>query len=66
MTDSPCIDICQMDSESGLCVGCGRTIEEIANWSIFTNEKKKNILKELKSRNNDDIQRSFVLKSNNE
>ncbi len=66
MTDSPCIDICQMDSESGLCVGCGRTIEEIANWSIFTNEKKKNILKELKSRNNDDFQRSFVLKSNNE
>ncbi len=66
MTDSPCIDICQMDSESGLCVGCGRTIEEIANWSTFTNEKKKNILKELKSRNNDDFQRSFVLKSNNE
>ena len=66
MTDSPCIDICQMDSESGLCVGCGRTIEEIANWSSFTNEKKKNILKELKSRNNDDFQRSFVLKSNNE
>lgn len=54
MSDSPCIDICQMDSESGLCVGCGRTIEEIANWSSYTNEKKKNILKQLKSRNNDD------------
>ena len=53
MSDSPCIDICQMDSESGLCVGCGRTIEEIANWSSYTNEKKKNILKQLKSRNND-------------
>ena len=54
MLDSPCIDICQMDSESGLCVGCGRTIEEIANWSSYTNEKKKDILKQLKSRNNDD------------
>ena len=54
MLDSPCIDICQMDPESGLCVGCGRTIEEIANWSSYTNEKKKNILKQLKSRNNDD------------
>ena len=54
MSDSPCIDICQMDSESGLCVGCGRTIEEIANWSNYTNEKKKDILKQLKSRNNDD------------
>ena len=54
MSDSPCIDICQMDSESGLCVGCGRTIEEIANWSSYTNEKKKNILKQLKSINNDD------------
>ena len=56
MSDSPCIDICQMDPESGLCVGCGRTIEEIANWSSYTNEKKKDILKQLKSRNNDDIQ----------
>ena len=54
MSDSPCIDICQMDPESGLCVGCGRTIEEIANWSSYTNEKKKDILKQLKSRNNDD------------
>ena len=54
MSDSPCIDICQMDSESGLCVGCGRTIEEIENWSNYTNEKKKDILKQLKSRNNDD------------
>ena len=54
MLDSPCIDICQMDPESGLCVGCGRTIEEIANWSSYTNEKKKDILKQLKSRNNDD------------
>ena len=54
MSDSPCIDICQMDPESGLCVGCGRTIEEIANWSNYTNEKKKDILKQLKSRNNDD------------
>ena len=56
MADSPCVDICQMDSESGFCVGCGRTIEEIANWSSYTNEKKKDILKQLKSRNNDDIQ----------
>ena len=48
MSDSPCIDICQMDSESGLCVGCGRTIEEIANWSSYTNEKKKRYFKTTK------------------
>ena len=66
MTDSPCIDICQMDPESGLCVGCGRANDEIANWSSYTDEQKKSILKELKSRNNIDTQQSFVLKLNDE
>ena len=31
MIESPCKDICTKDPESGLCVGCGRTQEEIAN-----------------------------------
>ena len=35
MIDSPCNDICTTDPESGLCVGCGRTQEEISNWLFF-------------------------------
>ncbi len=29
---SPCIGVCMMSSETGLCEGCYRTIEEIEQW----------------------------------
>ena len=51
MVDSPCNDICTTDSESGLCVGCGRTLNEIANWLIYSDSEKISVLKELKVRN---------------
>ena len=54
MIDSPCNDICTADSESGLCIGCGRTSNEIANWFTYSDEQKKKLLKYLKSRNNID------------
>jgi uncharacterized protein len=28
---SPCMNVCVLDSER-VCVGCGRTLEEIARW----------------------------------
>ena len=30
---SPCIGVCAMDADSGFCLGCLRTIDEIAAWS---------------------------------
>ncbi|MGH8188620.1 MAG: DUF1289 domain-containing protein, partial [Steroidobacteraceae bacterium] len=30
--ESPCIKVCVLDAES-ICIGCGRTIDEIAGWS---------------------------------
>jgi predicted Fe-S protein YdhL (DUF1289 family) len=33
MLESPCINICKMDSVSGLCIGCFRSIDEISAWS---------------------------------
>ncbi|MDC6465628.1 DUF1289 domain-containing protein [Pelagibacteraceae bacterium] len=50
MIDSPCNDICTTDSESNLCVGCGRTKEEIANWLFFTDKQKEQVLFDIKSR----------------
>ena len=33
--------MCNLDFETHqVCQGCGRTIDEIANWSIYTNEDK--------------------------
>lgn len=30
---SPCVRICVLDAAGSLCIGCGRTIEEISGWS---------------------------------
>ena len=49
MIDSPCNDICTEDTESGLCVGCGRTKEEIANWFFYNDEQKKQVLLRLEN-----------------
>jgi predicted Fe-S protein YdhL (DUF1289 family) len=29
---SPCVKICVVDPDSGLCIGCGRTVAEITMW----------------------------------
>ncbi len=30
---TPCVKVCIVDGESGLCLGCYRTLKEIAQWS---------------------------------
>jgi predicted Fe-S protein YdhL (DUF1289 family) len=36
-----------MDFKTGLCMGCGRTLEEIGKWSVYSTEERNKILKEL-------------------
>lgn len=38
---SPCISVCQMDSQTSLCIGCLRTIPEIGAWSNSTDDDKR-------------------------
>ena len=38
---SPCISVCQMDSQSALCIGCLRTIPEIGAWANSTDTDKR-------------------------
>jgi uncharacterized protein len=40
---SPCRNVCTLD-HNGRCVGCYRHIEEIANWSVYPDEHKRNII----------------------
>jgi len=61
MVDSPCIDICTINSKSELCEGCGRSKEEIANWLSYSDEKKKTVLNHLKTRNNIDSKQDYVI-----
>lgn len=47
---SPCVNICQMNPETGYCIGCMRTIGEIADWLEMTNEEKRQVLNQLEER----------------
>lgn len=47
---SPCINVCQIDSASGLCRGCWRTLDEIAHWSVLDEEEKQAIWRALPAR----------------
>jgi len=38
---SPCLNVCRMDTGSGLCEGCLRTIEEIREWGRSDDAAKK-------------------------
>jgi predicted Fe-S protein YdhL (DUF1289 family) len=40
---SPCVSVCVMDAQSGLCRGCWRTIAEIAAWSGSGDDSKRQV-----------------------
>jgi uncharacterized protein len=41
MVPSPCKNVCVMHEASGHCIGCGRTIDEIALWSVLDDDDKR-------------------------
>jgi predicted Fe-S protein YdhL (DUF1289 family) len=47
---SPCIGICQIDSDLNICKGCYRTLLEIEEWYFATAEEKEKILDTLETR----------------
>ena len=47
---SPCISVCKIDSETLLCVGCFRTVEEIRQWRDSSLDSKKALLEQLHAR----------------
>jgi predicted Fe-S protein YdhL (DUF1289 family) len=47
---SPCTKVCTIDPRSGLCHGCGRTLDEIARWTSFTENERNRIMNELPQR----------------
>jgi predicted Fe-S protein YdhL (DUF1289 family) len=40
-TPSPCINICRIDAGTGRCLGCRRTLDEIAAWSRMDDAGKR-------------------------
>lgn len=47
---TPCVQVCVVDGESGLCLGCYRTLGEVAGWSRLTDEARALVMAELPAR----------------
>jgi predicted Fe-S protein YdhL (DUF1289 family) len=46
---SPCINICRLDA-ANVCIGCRRTLAEIAEWSRAGDQRRLQILRNVKAR----------------
>ena len=47
---SPCLRVCMVDGRSRHCVGCYRTLPEIARWSRMTDAERDDIMRALPAR----------------
>jgi predicted Fe-S protein YdhL (DUF1289 family) len=47
---TPCVKVCVVDGESGLCLGCYRELSEVAGWARFSEAEREAIMAELPMR----------------
>lgn len=47
---TPCIKLCIVDGESGLCMGCYRKLSEVAAWGRLTDTEREAIMAVLPDR----------------
>lgn len=47
---TPCVKVCVVDGESGLCMGCYRRLNEVAGWARLSDAERETIMGELKGR----------------
>lgn len=47
---TPCVQVCAVDGQSGLCLGCFRTLREIAGWTRLSPEERDRVMSELPMR----------------
>ncbi|MEL6822507.1 MAG: DUF1289 domain-containing protein [Calditrichota bacterium] len=50
MVPSPCIRICRIDEEKQVCIGCLRTLNEIASWGSYTEAEKLRVYEHISNR----------------
>jgi predicted Fe-S protein YdhL (DUF1289 family) len=51
--ESPCIAVCIIDPKTGLCLGCGRTLAEIARWPRMERAERLALMASLPQRMTD-------------
>ena len=48
--ETPCIAVCIMDPGTSLCLGCGRTLPEIARWHRMDTAERQAVMSQLAGR----------------
>ncbi|MBI1276268.1 DUF1289 domain-containing protein [bacterium] len=47
---TPCVKVCKLDPDTGYCLGCFRTREEVANWLTMTDDEKRAVWASFEAR----------------
>lgn len=48
--ETPCIAVCMIDPKTSLCLGCGRTLPEIARWHRMESAERLAVMSQLSER----------------
>jgi hypothetical protein len=48
--ESPCVKVCVVHPVERICVGCLRSVEEIAGWGRMSAEERRAVMAELPER----------------
>jgi uncharacterized protein len=51
--ETPCIAVCMIDPKTSLCLGCGRTLPEIARWHRMESGERQAVMAQLAARMSD-------------
>ena len=47
---TPCIKVCAVSGQTGQCIGCGRTLAEIARWGAMEEVERLAVMSQLANR----------------
>jgi predicted Fe-S protein YdhL (DUF1289 family) len=47
---SPCTLVCALDPVTAICIGCGRTADEIGEWTTAPPERQRRIVTDAAAR----------------
>lgn len=50
LISTPCIKLCAVSGLTSQCIGCGRTLQEIARWGAMDDTERRAIMAELPAR----------------
>ena len=48
--ETPCVNICVLDDAAGICIGCGRSGDEIARWVQMSPVERRTVMDTLPER----------------